>query len=59
MKQNQICKVLKNHRKKLLKYPNVVMVGVGNKIKDGKDTGELAIIVGVSAKFPRENLKAK
>lgn len=55
----KIRNVLKKHRKELLKYPNVVMVGVGNKVKDGRDTGELAIIVGVSVKLPRDNLKAK
>lgn len=60
MKQiKQIREVLKKHQGQLLKYPNVVMVGVGNKVKDGTNTGELAIIVGVSIKTAPHLLGSK
>lgn len=40
----------------LLKKQNVVAVGYGNKKKEGKDTGEPAIVVSVSKKVPLETL---
>lgn len=38
------------HRDRLLSYPNVTGVGIGRKIRDGKDTGVAAIKVYVSKK---------
>lgn len=51
-----IGKVKKESVRQLLKYPNVVMVGIGHKVKDGSDTGELSIIVGVSQKVAKDAL---
>jgi hypothetical protein len=48
---NKLRQVLKKNKKALLKYPNVVFVGIGNKITDGKNTGEMALVVGVSKKM--------
>ena len=44
---------------KLMKYPNVVGVGVGEVFKDGKPTGEIGIVVYVSKKVPKEKLHPK
>ncbi len=56
---DKILKIAKERQKELFKLPNVVMVGVGPKIKDGKDTGELAIVVGVTKKIPTTELWSK
>jgi len=44
---------------KLMSYPNVVGVGVGEVFKDGKPTGEIGIVVYVSKKVPKEKLHPK
>lgn len=41
----------------LMKYPGVLNTVVGNKITDGKDTGEISIIVLVSKKKKLRGLK--
>lgn len=42
--------------KELLRTQNVVIVGRGHKIVGGKDTGRIAIVVGVSRKLPVSEL---
>lgn len=52
-------KLLKKHTAQLLKKEGVVIVGLGNKQTGGKDTGKLAIVVGVKKKLPLSALAAK
>jgi hypothetical protein len=49
---NPITEVLERNRDKLMKYPNVVGVGIGEKITGGHPTGRQAIRVYVSRKVP-------
>ena len=44
------------HEPRLLRYPNVVGVTEGTRMRAGKPTGEPAIVVLVSAKVPRKGL---
>lgn len=50
---------IKNHKKDLLKKANVNLVGCGFKIKDGKKTEELSLVVGVTKKLPSNQLSTK
>lgn len=52
-------KILKKCTAQLLRKDNVVMVGIGNKQVGGKDTGKIAIVVGVKKKLPLSTLAAK
>ncbi len=54
--QDQLLKLLRKHRKALLKYPNVHSVDVGLEFSDGKPTGRLAIRVHVGDKQPEAAL---
>ena len=46
------------HQKSLIQRANVVSVGCGYKFKDGKQTDEICIIVGVAEKLPTVSLSA-
>ena len=52
----KISKVLKQSETKLLKKSNVVGVGIGEKIKDGKRTGRTCLKVYVEKKIAEEKL---
>src|SRR3989338_7569555 len=52
----KISKVLKQSETKLLKKSNVVGVGIGEKIKDGRRTGRTCLRVYVEKKVPEEKL---
>src|SRR3989338_5756648 len=52
----KIAKVLKQSETKLLKKSNVVGVGIGEKIKDGKRTGRICLKVYVEKKLAKEKL---
>ena len=52
----KISKILKLSEAKLLKKPNVVGVGIGEKIKDGKRTGRTCLKVYVEKKVAKEKL---
>lgn len=44
------------HAERLLAYPGVVWVGIGVKKTRGRETGELAVVVGVRQKMPAADL---
>lgn len=48
--QTRLLKLLRKHRKALLKYPNVHSVDVGYEFQDGQSTGRLAIRAHVTEK---------
>lgn len=52
----KISKVLKRSESQLLKKSNVVGVGIGEKIKDGKRTGRTCLKVYVEKKIAKERL---
>ncbi|MBI4352452.1 MAG: hypothetical protein HY593_00850 [Candidatus Omnitrophica bacterium] len=52
----KISRVLKGNETKLLKKSNVVGVGIGEKIKDGKRTGRTCLRVYVEKKLAKERL---
>ena len=54
--QERLLKLLRKHRKALLKYPNVHAVDVGLEFSDGAPTGRLAIRVHVEDKQPEAAL---
>lgn len=45
--------------RKLLKYPNVILVGRGKKLTGGVNTGRDCVVVGVIKKMPIETLNKK
>jgi len=47
------------HEAELMRKANVVGVGIGLRQRDGKYTGELALIVSVTRKVPPEELDAE
>jgi hypothetical protein len=49
---DNIKKLIKKHSSELFKKQGVVIVGRGNKIVKGENTGKPAIVVGVKAKLP-------
>jgi hypothetical protein len=51
--------LLRKHSKKLLNFDNVVGVGVGYKIVNGRSTNEPSIMVLVKKKLPKETLKKR
>ena len=51
--------VKERYKKQLISLPNVVALGLGPKIRDGKPTGETAIKVFVSKKVDRSELEEK
>ena len=44
------------YQKKLLSLPNVVAVGIGSKIREGQETGQMAIKVFVRRKVSKKSL---
>ena len=52
----KISKVLKQSETKLLKKSNVVGLGIGEKIKDGRRTGRMSLKVYVEKKIAKERL---
>ncbi len=51
-------KVKQTHKRMLLAKPNVIGVGIGFRIKGGKHTEHIGIVVMVSQKLPASQLKA-
>ena len=47
------------HEAELMRYPNVVGVSDGIRMRDGKPTGERAIVVYVERKVPRKDLSER
>ena len=54
---SDIVELKAKHRGMLLALPNVVGVGIGQRITGGQPSGEMAIIVFVSRKVEDEELK--
>lgn len=50
--------IVEKHKNELLQIPGVISVGVGHKLKGGKKSKQLSIIVGVVKKLPRESIPA-
>src|SRR5215471_18338189 len=57
--QDRMLKLLRKHRKDLLKYPNVHSVDVGYEFKGGKPTGRLSIRAHVTEKKANKALLVK
>jgi len=51
--------IKKRYEKELMKYPNVIGVGTGEKTVRGTGVGKIAIIVNVRKKVPRSMLKPR
>ena len=49
--------VKRRHERELLSKPNVVAVGVGYRTRGGQPTSEVCIVVSVTRKIPRSDLK--
>jgi len=58
MDLQKILDAQKKHEKSLIQKANVVSVGTGYKFKDGKQTDEICIIVGVADKLPVVSLSS-
>ena len=56
---NAIAEVCGKEQKALLDKQNVIGVGTGHKIKDDKDTGEPCIMVLVSQKLDKDELRTE
>ena len=54
----RIAEVRARHEQELLRYPNVVGVAVGVRIRRGTPTGERCLVVYVERKLPRDQLAA-
>jgi hypothetical protein len=52
----RLLEVRARHEAELMRHPNVVGVGDGIRMRDGKPTGQAAIIVYVERKVPRKDL---
>lgn len=52
-----IADIQQRHQDKLLRYPNVVGVATGIRTRKGKPTGEPSLVVYVSRKRPKKDLK--
>lgn len=57
--KEKIRNAIKQNAKSLLKKGNVNLVGRGYKIKDGKKTDEMVVVVGVSKKLPSNQMSTK
>lgn len=57
--QNDFVQVKETHKADILNKPNVVGVGVGEKVSKGRKTGELSVVVLVREKRPRAGLDAQ
>jgi hypothetical protein len=55
--QQRIAAVQARHETALLRYPNVVGVATGIRMKRGKPTGEPCLVVYVQRKVPRTKLR--
>jgi hypothetical protein len=51
-------RVKRAHERMLLAKPNVVGVGIGYSVQNGRPTNKIAIVVMVSRKLPASQLKA-
>ncbi|HYS37793.1 MAG TPA: hypothetical protein VEO01_19420, partial [Pseudonocardiaceae bacterium] len=54
----RIAAVRAAHEAELMRYPNVVGVAEGVRTSDGRPTGEPCIVVYVTRKVPRQELRA-
>lgn len=59
LKEKKIQKIKKKHEKKLLAFPNVVGVGIGEKIRGGIRTGRTSVKIYVERKVPKIELAKK
>ena len=57
--QDRLAKVARRHAKPLMKKAGVTDVGIGYRFRDGKPTGELAVVVHVTKKIPLARLARK
>jgi hypothetical protein len=55
-RQNDVEQIKEMHKASILAKPNVVGVGIGEKVKNGDKTGELSVVVLVRQKRPRAGL---
>lgn len=55
-RENRVRQAAEKNRQRLMKLPNVVGVGVGNKEVGGRPTDELAVVVLVESKVPEARL---
>lgn len=54
----RVAEVRARHEQELLRYPNVVGVAVGVRMRRGTPTGEPCLVVYVERKLPRDQLAA-
>jgi len=54
--ERNIFKIKEQHQEELLRYENVIGIGIGNKVKGGKRLEELCIKVYVRTKKPKDQL---
>jgi hypothetical protein len=52
----RVAQAQRSHEGELLRYPNVVGVSEGVRLRDGKPTGERCLVVYVQNKVPRDRL---
>ena len=55
----KIAEVRARHEAELLRYPKVIGVAEGIRVKQGKPTGELCLTVYVERKIPKSKLKKR
>jgi hypothetical protein len=54
----RVAEVRARHEQALLRYPNVVGVAVGSRMRQGTPTGEPCLVVYVERKLPPDQLAA-
>lgn len=59
MEEKKIQAIKKKHEKKLLGFPNVVGVGIGEKVRGGIRTGRTSVKIYVEKKIPKIELAKK
>jgi hypothetical protein len=52
----RVAEVRARHERELLRYPNVVGVATGSRVRQGAPTGEPCLVVYVTRKIPRDQL---
>ncbi len=57
--ENEFVQIKETHKADILTKPNVVGVGVGEKVSNGRKTGELSVVVLVREKRPPAGLTAQ
>jgi hypothetical protein len=55
-RQAEVAAVQARHERDLMRYPNVVGVGSGTRVRGGKQTGEPCLVVFVERKLPEAEL---